>query len=271
MPHRYRHSPRFPCRPPCFPALPFAPIRVHSRFKFRFRIHCAGSNASLPRRGNSGFLGCHRSLFGFTTSQAPLRASASLRENTAVRIGVCVPFASLATLALIGSKDLVAALLPCVLCGEKSGTSTPWNFQIFRGNASGENVGAAPKAQPFLSSGLSQTPLFIGFFRYHVGSSELPHHGKPRSKNLDRIYRIQSKTISTTNQPNNPNRIEILSNLSPFRPTPDGLAHPPLPPQVSNFQFQAHPPLGTPSPSSAPPSSISSICSIYLTQLPPLN
>jgi hypothetical protein len=51
----------------------------------------------------------------------------------------------------------------CVLCGEKSGTSMPWNFQIFRGNASGENVGAAPKAQPLLSSGLSQTPVFIGF------------------------------------------------------------------------------------------------------------
>jgi hypothetical protein len=58
---------------------------------------------------------------------------------------------------------LVAALLPCVLCGEKSGTSMPWNFQIFRGNASVENVGAVPKAQLLLSSELSQTPVFIGF------------------------------------------------------------------------------------------------------------
>jgi hypothetical protein len=53
-----------------------------------------------------------------------------LGENTAVRIGVCVPFAPLAPLALIGSKDWVAALLPCIVCGEKSGTSMPWNFRI---------------------------------------------------------------------------------------------------------------------------------------------
>jgi hypothetical protein len=39
----------------------------------------------------------------------------------------------------------------------------PWNFRIFRGNASGENVGAVPKAQLLLSSELSQTPVFIGF------------------------------------------------------------------------------------------------------------
>jgi hypothetical protein len=39
----------------------------------------------------------------------------------------------------------------------------PWNFQIVRGNASGENIGAVPKAQLFLSSELSQTPVFIGF------------------------------------------------------------------------------------------------------------
>jgi hypothetical protein len=42
-----------------------------------------------------------------------LRVSASLRDKWAVRVGVCVPFAPLATLALNGSKDLVAALLPC--------------------------------------------------------------------------------------------------------------------------------------------------------------
>ncbi len=35
-----------------------------------------------------------------------------LGENMAVQIGVCVPFAPLAPLALNGSKDLVAALLP---------------------------------------------------------------------------------------------------------------------------------------------------------------
>ncbi len=68
-----------------------------------------------------------------------------------------------------------------VLCGEKSGTSMPWNFQIFRGNASGENIGAAPKAHPLLSSGLSQTPVFIGFFRYHARNSEVPDfHGRRR-------------------------------------------------------------------------------------------
>jgi hypothetical protein len=39
----------------------------------------------------------------------------------------------------------------------------PWNFQIFRGNAPGENVGAVPKAQLLLSSELSHTPVFIGF------------------------------------------------------------------------------------------------------------
>jgi hypothetical protein len=39
----------------------------------------------------------------------------------------------------------------------------PWNFQIFRVNASGDNVGAVPKAQLLLSSELSQTPVFIGF------------------------------------------------------------------------------------------------------------
>jgi hypothetical protein len=39
----------------------------------------------------------------------------------------------------------------------------PWNFQIFRGNAPGENIGAAPKAQLLLSSALSHTPVFIGF------------------------------------------------------------------------------------------------------------
>jgi hypothetical protein len=47
-----------------------------------------------------------------------LRASAPLRENTAVRSGVCVPFAPLAPFALIGSMDLVAALRPsAALCG----------------------------------------------------------------------------------------------------------------------------------------------------------
>jgi hypothetical protein len=39
----------------------------------------------------------------------------------------------------------------------------PWNFQIVRGNASGENIGAVPEAQLLLSSELSQTPVFIGF------------------------------------------------------------------------------------------------------------
>jgi hypothetical protein len=39
----------------------------------------------------------------------------------------------------------------------------PWNFQIFRGNAPGENVGAVPKAQLRLSTELSKTPVFIGF------------------------------------------------------------------------------------------------------------
>jgi hypothetical protein len=39
-----------------------------------------------------------------------LRVSAPLREKTAVWIGVCVPFASLATFALIGSEDSVARL-----------------------------------------------------------------------------------------------------------------------------------------------------------------
>jgi hypothetical protein len=38
----------------------------------------------------------------------------------------------------------------------------PWNFRIFRGNAPGENVNAAPKAQLFLSSGLLQIPVCIG-------------------------------------------------------------------------------------------------------------
>jgi hypothetical protein len=53
---------------------------------------------------------------------------APLRDNRAVRIGVCVPFAPLAPLALIGSEDSAAALLPCGLRGEKSGTSTLWKL-----------------------------------------------------------------------------------------------------------------------------------------------
>jgi hypothetical protein len=56
----------------------------------------------------------------------PLCVLRVLGEKTAVRIGVCVPFAPLAPLASTGSKDWVAALLPCVLCGKKSGTSTVW-------------------------------------------------------------------------------------------------------------------------------------------------
>jgi hypothetical protein len=84
-----------------------------------------------------------------------------LGENTAVRIGVCVPFASLAPFALIGSMDLVAALLPCIVCVK--------NLELPCRGSSGFSV----------EMRLARTPLTPT----RPPTSTLPPSGRPPAKN----------------------------------------------------------------------------------------
>jgi hypothetical protein len=72
------------------------------------RIEIGIGNLELPHGGNAleSRRIAHRKL---------LRASAPLRDKTAVRIGVCV-FRAPCAFCVNGSEDLVAARLPCALC-----------------------------------------------------------------------------------------------------------------------------------------------------------
>jgi hypothetical protein len=85
-------------------------------------------------------------------SKAPLRSPRPWRENGCSdrRLrSFCAPCVN-------GSEDSVAARLPCVLCCEKSGSSTPWKkfstpwkFRIFHGNAPGaDSCPVWPTAYP---------------------------------------------------------------------------------------------------------------------------
>jgi hypothetical protein len=118
--------------------------------------------------------------------------------------------------------DLVAALLPCALCGNKSGTSTPWknpepknldrinrinkiksktifnyeSSELLEYDPNPVNPVNPVKNLPGCSSVLSVSSV--------VKNPELLHHGKPQPKNLDRInriYRIQSKSIFNYESP----------------------------------------------------------------------
>jgi hypothetical protein len=75
-------------------------------------------NLELPHGGNAlpSRRIAHRKL---------LRASAPLRDNKAVRIGACVPFAPLAPLELNGSKDSAADMLLCAPLRQKAVPTAP--------------------------------------------------------------------------------------------------------------------------------------------------